>query len=241
MIIFLTSDPGTTYVEGQTGLRKDNGFVTNLREHLYRNTKVLIIASDPMDDEMNKSNVEFIKESFEISRIHVESIDVCDDKHRDLAKKLSEYDFILLSGGHVPTQSKFFKEIDLYNEIRKFDGVLMGISAGSMNCAETVYAVPELEGESIDPEYERFISGLGLTNLKLIPHFQWLKTVTLDGKNMIEDIALGDSHGQRFIGIVDGAYVLIEGGVQILYGEGYELKDGKITKICNSDEGIVLE
>ena len=34
-----------------------------------------------------------------------------------------------------------------------------------MNCAETVYAQPELEGESMDPEYQRFLPGFGITKL----------------------------------------------------------------------------
>jgi len=31
-----------------------------------------------------------------------------------------------------------------------------------MNCADTVYAQPEEPGEAVDPDYQRFIPGLGL-------------------------------------------------------------------------------
>lgn len=30
-----------------------------------------------------------------------------------------------------------------------------------MNCADTVYAQPEEPGEAVDPDYQRFIPGLG--------------------------------------------------------------------------------
>ena len=49
-----------------------------------------------------------------------------------------------------------------------------------MNCADTVYAGPELEGEAIDPLYERWITGLGLTDINIFPHFQSLKDDYLD-------------------------------------------------------------
>ncbi len=41
----------------------------------------------------------------------------------------------------------FFQEIDLRKELRNWDGVLVGVSAGTMNCEELVYAPPEEEGE----------------------------------------------------------------------------------------------
>ena len=53
------------------------------------------------------------------------------------------YDVILLGGGHVPTQNKFFKEIRLREKIKDFDGIIIAISAGSMNSADIVYCQPE--------------------------------------------------------------------------------------------------
>ena len=49
--------------------------------------------------------------------------------------------------------------------------MIFGISAGSMNSAEEVYAQPELEGESLDPNYVRFIPGLGLNSYVLVLAF----------------------------------------------------------------------
>ena len=71
------------------------------------------MSSDPYSKEMNDGNVEFMREELPKSGFEVEKVDICDDKHRDLADKVNEYDFILLSGGHVPTEYKFFNEINL--------------------------------------------------------------------------------------------------------------------------------
>ena len=77
---------------------------------------------------------------------------------------------IVLAGGHVPTQNAFLCQCGLKEAMKTFDGVVIGISAGSMNCAETVYAQPEEPGEAISKTYRRFLPGLGLTNTMLLPH-----------------------------------------------------------------------
>lgn len=245
MIIYLTSDPGTVYKDDcedrGLGLNMDNGFVDSLKQYWKENSKVLIFASDPYDEKMNNENVAFVKQAWPYSGLTVSKVDICDDKHRELVDNIQEYDFILLSGGHVPTEHKFFKELNLKEKLASFDGILMGISAGTMIQANTIYSIPELEGESIDPNYNRYLDGLGLTNINIIPHYQYLKNVILDGKKMIDEIALEDSYGHIYYGMVDGAYVLIKDGVSILYGEGYIIKDGEIKLICNKDKTIVLE
>ena len=47
-------------------------------------------------------------------------------------------DLLILAGGHVPTQNRFFQDIALRERLAGFDGVVMGISAGTMNCEELV-------------------------------------------------------------------------------------------------------
>ena len=43
---------------------------------------------------------------------------------------------LIFPGGHVPTQNAFYHRLRL----RAFSGLVIAWSAGSMNCAETVYA-----------------------------------------------------------------------------------------------------
>lgn len=55
----------------------------------------------------------------------------------------------------VPAQNEFMKQLHLKEKLNGYKGIVIAWSAGSMNCAETVYAAPELEGEAVDPFYER--------------------------------------------------------------------------------------
>ena len=109
-----------------------------------------------------------------------------------------------------------------------------------MNCAGTVYAGPEFEGEAIDPLYERWITGLGLTNINIFPHFQSLKDDYLDGLRLIEDITYADSVEHEIIALNDGSYILIEDGNATLHGEAYRIKDRQQWKICEDGDCITL-
>jgi len=147
----------------------------------------------------------------------------------------------VLGGGHVPTQNRFLEEINLRSILAHYSGVIMGISAGSMNCADIVYAQPEESGESIDPNYKRFIKGLGLTQTQILPHYQKVCHNILDGKRLYEDITLSDSLGHTFYVLVDGSYLIRENGTEIIRGESYKISNGTIKKICNLEEEFILQ
>lgn len=175
MISYLVSSPGGQYkVDGKrlpSNLNTDNGFVDNLKLHWKENSRGLIICASPDITEINDSIKKIFELSFPMSGLFITEFDVCDNRNTEIVQKISDYDVVILTGGHVPTQNDFFERIHLKKMLKQFDGILIGISSGSMNSAEVVYAQPELEGESMDLKYQRFLTGLGITNLLLLSIF----------------------------------------------------------------------
>lgn len=222
-------------------LIEKNGLLDCLKSIWHQNARVLIICADPCDHEKNDSVCACLKESFPMSGLSISSIDKCDDRNPNVTERIRDTDVIVLAGGHVPTQNKFMKQLRLKEHLSGYTGIVVAWSAGSMNCADNVYAGPELEGEAVDPLYERWISGLGITDINLFPHFQSLKDDYLDGLRLIEDITFADSMGHEIIALNDGSYILIEDGHETLYGEAYMIKDGRLNQICNDNESIVLK
>lgn len=244
MIAYLSSHIGGSYKENgiriPTQLIADNGFLESLQQHWKDNSDVLIISSDPDSSETNDSIRDVFAEAFPMSGLSIRRMQICDKRNEEIVAQIADYDVLILAGGHVPTQNAFFQKIRLKERIKDFDGILIGISAGTMNCAETVYAQPELEGESIDKEYRRFLSGLGITRLMILPHFQYIRNNILDGKRIMEDITLPDSYGREFYGLTDGSYVMIENETMTLHGEAYLIGDGELTQICEKDRCITI-
>lgn len=244
MKTFLTSSlGGSLKVNGKrvpSVFLADNGLLDKLKESWVENSKVMIICASPDDYEKNDSVCACLKEAFPMSGLSISYIDKCDDRNEELVERLEEMDVILLAGGHVPTQNAFMKKLGLKERLSRFKGILIAWSAGSMNCALNVYASPEIEGEAVDPRYKRWISGLGITQINIFPHYQFLKNEYLDGLRVMEDITYADSYSHEILAINDGSYILIENGNETLYGEAYRIKNGKIKMICKNDESIEL-
>ena len=84
-----------------------------------------------------------MKATWEKGGFSIASFDVWDYRIIDFSKEtLHSYDVIILGGGHVPTQNDFFQKIFLREKIQAFGGIVIGISAGTMNSAELAYAQP---------------------------------------------------------------------------------------------------
>ena len=221
-------------------LIQQNGLLDRLKSIWIQDARVLIVCANPDNHEKNDGVYACLKEALPMSGLSVSYIAQCDDRNPDIIENLPDMDVIILAGGHVPTQNKFMKQLCLKERLLDFKGILVAWSAGSMNCAEVVYAGPELEGEAVDPLYERWITGLGITNINIYPHFQKLRDEYLDGMRLIEDITFEDSVGHEIIALNDGSYIMIENGQTTLYGEAYRIKDRKLTQLCKDGEFITL-
>lgn len=245
MKLFLTSSVGASYkvdaIRIPCALNNSNHFLDMLRENWTMNAKCLILSSDPESEEINDSFKAIYTQAFKISNLSVSKVDLCDIRNEsELPDMIYDYDVLFLAGGHVPTQNQFFKRIQLEKLLKGFKGVIIGNSAGTMNCADIVYAQPERDGEAIDPNYKRYLDGLGLTKICILPHYQDLEELSLDGLRVIEDISLLDSMKRPFYALTDGAFVYVNEGKSILYGEAYWIENGKIEKICETNKSIEL-
>lgn len=240
MIAFLTSSP-CVYGAPRAILNPENQFLDNLRQFLPPNPRCLFVCSSPDSPYLtDKFGYEMAK-AFEEADIPFSDFRVLDRRtQKDVQLLIWQSDFIILAGGHVPTQNAFFQEIGLRELLENYQGVVMGISAGTMNAAERVYAQPEEEGES-DPDFQRFLPGLGITQVNVLPHYQQVRDYLLDGKRLFEDITYADSMGECFFAFVDGTYLLIEEGQTWLYGEAYCIQDGQIEQISELGDVVILE
>ena len=167
MICFLTS---RVDLPGGETLNPANHFIDEIRRFFPVRGRGLYICSDPDGWEKMDFYAGLTRAYFENSGFPFDRFLTLDSRNESLAEELiRESNVLILSGGHVPTQNRFFRKIDLRELLRSYSGLLFGISAGSMNSADIVYAQPELEGEATDPAYERFLPGLGLTKTMLLP------------------------------------------------------------------------
>ena len=245
MKLFLTSSPIGIYRSKEPltykGFNPANGMVELLKKYWKENSRCLLISAFVDEYEFNDRMRDDYERIVKDTGLSLSCMDICDSRNgRETADVLHSYDFVILGGGHVPTQNAFLKRIGLPDRFRGYQGIVMGISAGTMNCARIVYAQPELPGEAADPAYERFIPGLGITEYNILPHYNAVKNDIIDGMRLIEEISFKDSVGHTFFAITDGSFLLqTEKGAEIR-GEAYMIKDGSMRQVSADGEVFSL-
>ena len=245
MILFLTSSPCDDDVPQGCELPciyfERNAFVANLQRFVAPGGRFLVIAAWPGDHARNDEMADTFAGCFAWHGMGFKQVDVLDSRNQERAAELVVHsDVILLAGGHVPTENAFFKKIGLRELLAGYAGVIMGVSAGSMNAADTVYVQPEEAGEAIDPNFVRWTQGLGLTDKNILPHYNMVRDNILDGLRLFEDVTYPDSVGHPLYVLMDGSYILEHDGHSTLYGESYLLHNGVMEPICNEGESIAL-
>ena len=241
MNIFITSSP---YIDGadRAILNDANGFTDRLREVLPPNPSALFVCADPDDHDMTCHFAADTCGAFSAAGMAFSRYDVLDGSNAEEAAQLiDQSDFLIFSGGHVPTQNRFFQEIDLREILTDFDGVVMGISAGSMNLADVVYVQPEEPGEGIDPDFQRFAPGLGLTDVNILPHYQKVKDNILDGLRLMEDITYPDSENNTFFALPDGSYFYQDDDCLLLCGQAWLIRDCQLSQLTEEEEVLDME
>ena len=178
MTLILTGSP-TRF--GEDHFTTDNGLLAAVRAALPPAPHVLLVSAAPDDRKFTDYVLDSMSACIRNSGITPASVTMLDRRNAGLASGLVHgADWVILCGGHVPTQNRFLHEIGLRELLRGFGGLVMGCSAGSMNCAERVFSHPELPGEAADPQYPRWLEGLGLTTRQLVPHYDQVRHAVID-------------------------------------------------------------
>ena len=227
MKVFLTSNP---FLPGG-GIQSDNDFLWNLKYSLPYEINALYVSSSYNDSLVNDREASEIKNIFNSSGIFMKNMDVLDARNAGMtADEIKAHDFIILAPGHIPTQNDFFKATALKSKLEGYDGTILGIGAGSINAAEEVYVLPEMEGEALDENFTRFCSGLGLTKLQIIPHYEQTIKKVVDGMTVLDRIRI-DNKNRVFLGLPDGSYMMSTDGHELIHGAFYKIENRNFTKV----------
>ena len=106
-----------------------------------------------------------------------------------------------------------------------------------MNAAHIVYAAPRNRRSRRHPHTHCEEGQLGLTETRILPHYQFIRDHVLDGQKM-EDIALADSKKRHFSLCRTARISCAPTAARALYGKGWYFADGMMEEI-NEDEDVL--
>ena len=239
MVIFLTSILRTHYYDENgnrvpIALFDGNGILTNIRKRLKHTNRLVVVANNQFDSEDNDQKLAVVGESFRLTGLNFKETIAIDARNKLSAREIvSGADLVILSGGKCVCQAEFFDEIKLKDILTRFDGIVIGVSAGSMTLCKSVVNFPE---ETADLQHPRWLNGMGIVDEEIIiPHYDGETDsyqFPCDDFDIAKDYILPMSHGHEFTALPNDSYILIESdGQKQYFGVAYRIKDGKTTKI----------
>ncbi len=156
---------------------------------------------------------------FESIGIHFEEACVVDGRMsvEKAQSVVAEADVVWLSGGDTLTQFRYFQTYGLDKVLREHDGVIIGMSAGSINMAKTSICTL-----SCGHSKQEIYNGLGCVNISVEPHF---------ARERVSDELLTLSEKYTIYGLCDDGLIVCFGENAEYYGEVYKLSRGAVEKV----------
>lgn len=218
-----------------------NHFIDRLKAVAPQIKTLVFVASNPNATTKTDAYAQNTTKSLNMDGFGIENLIIIDHRFSgNIAQAINSADAVFLAGGNVPMQNNYFKEIKLKDILSSFGGVIIGQSAGSMNCSSTVYTQPEEDEEFEDKNYQRKLSGLGLTDITVMPHMNFANITDEKGHPSVMQMCLEDSFAIPHFGICDYGFIEISNGTITAYGKTFLLKNGKCTQICDDQSSTEI-
>lgn len=186
---------------------------------IIKRNKFAFVASEfEKMHEKTDNYFKFFLNMFNTKGIYFEEAYVVDGRMtiENVQKAVCEADVVWLSGGDTPTQFKYFQTYGLDKVIKQHTGVIIGLSAGSINLAET-----SICGLSCRPYKQEIYKGLGCVNISVEPHFV---------RDNVSNELLELSNRYIIYGLCDNSVIVCKDKIE-WYGEIYKISGGKIERI----------
>lgn len=201
---------------------EENGFslvFDEFKKDIKNYNQIVFIPSCPTSEDITDKYVEMYLQWFDRIGIHFKSKIILDNRidsiHMiDAVKNAS---LIYLMGGTTSLQMKFLLENKLIEPLREANCLIMGLSAGAINMAET-----SILTITCGHDTQEIYNGIGLVDKTIEPHF------TLSNFN---DELKKLSYNHLIYGMCDESAIIIHNNEYSYYGNIYLLKDGAFEKI----------
>lgn len=201
-----------------SGLDKVNGFTKKQKEFFKKDIKnnmnIVFIASSFDNYERNDIKHKELVKLFNDINIKFNSIYLIDNridsnKSKELIKKS---DIIFLMGGDPKKEMDSIIEYDLVSDIKTKEGIIIGVSAGSMNQITNVIYKDEIDN-NILIKYK----GLGFFNTNIYPH------VDINNKEYLQEIFEVSKYG-KILCLPNSSFIRIENNKVDIIGEYYYIE-----------------
>ena len=204
-------------------ISKEQGFNEIQREYLKKDIKnndtIVFIATTFDDYEKNDLYYNNLIKHFKNIDITFNKAYLIDNRvAKDLAKDyILKSNIIFLMGGDTKKQIDSVKEYDLFEILKSIEGIILGVSAGSMNQSSRVVYKNDYNNYVIE-DYE----GLGYIDINIYPHLDFNN---IDYLKEVFEV----SNYTKTVALPNDSFIRIENNNIDFVGEYYTIQNSKIT------------
>lgn len=204
-------------------ISKEQGFNEIQREYLKKDIKnndtIVFIATTFDDYEKNDLYYNNLIKHFKNIDITFNKVYLIDNRvAKDLAKDyILKSNIIFLMGGDAKKQIDSVKEYDLFEILKSKEGIILGVSAGSMNQSSRVVYKNDYNNYVIE-DYE----GLGYIDINIYPHLDFNN---IDYLKEVFEV----SNYTKTVALPNDSFIRIENNNIDFVGEYYTIQNSKIT------------
>ena len=214
-----------------SGCHSEKGYqgeiINYLRNDLIEKNKITFFSSSPSNYEENdryfKINIAWLNE-IGIRFNHYVLIDNRLNTDQIL-QYIRESQVIFLMGGNPITQIDFIRQNNLIETLRRYNEIIIGVSAGAINMAlKSLYSKDDK-----DIKKTEMVKGMGLVDVTVEPHFN------INNLEFLETEIFPQSDDVDIYGIPDDSGIKIENDNVTYIGKVYKIKDRKVSLITDKD------
>lgn len=204
-------------------ISKEQGFNEIQREYLKKDIKnndtIVFIATTFDDYEKNDLYYNNLIKHFKNIDITFNKAYLIDNRvAKDLAKDyILKSNIIFLMGGDTKKQIDSVKEYDLFEILKSKEGIILGVSAGSMNQSSRVVYKNDYNNYVIE-DYEE----LGYIDINIYPHLDFNN---IDYLKEVFEV----SNYTKTVALPNDSFIRIENNNIDFVGEYYTIQNSKIT------------
>jgi dipeptidase E len=194
-------------------------FVREFKKYSRVNRTFAYVALSFENYDKTEEFCAYILDLFKGIDVAFDEIKIIDSRvsKEDAKKIILKTDVVWLSGGDTLMQMKSFIEYHLREVLSRYEGIIIGMSAGSINMADEV-VLPKDEEDNV-PELSVY-KGLGVVSINIEPHLDFSRT------RHIEDIKIA-SQTAPIYGIYDDSFILVTDDKVEVFGDYCLFENGK--------------
>lgn len=149
-----------------------------------KDTKSIVFIPGGID-KIEKAKTRYVPiflEHFIGAGINFEEYHIITNETQNAKELIDNASFVMLMGGNPFEQKRLCEKLDIINNLKNYNGVLLGMSAGAMLMSKYIIVTP------CSQEYPKFRieAGLNLSNISIYPHNNF------EGNEYPNKIDLGD-------------------------------------------------